>query len=76
MVRLSYEPQGATAHLALVGKGITYDSGGLSIKPGASMTTMKMDMAGAASVVNATLAIAELGAAGAGDRLRRRWPRT
>ncbi|QIK66033.1 leucyl aminopeptidase [Nocardioides sp. HDW12B] len=60
MVRLSYEPQDATAHLALVGKGITYDSGGLSIKPGASMTTMKMDMAGAASVVNAVLAIAEL----------------
>ena len=60
MVRLSYEPSGATAHLALVGKGVTYDSGGLSIKPGASMTTMKMDMAGAASVVNAVLAIAEL----------------
>ena len=61
MVRLSYEPDGATKHLALVGKGITYDSGGLSIKPGASMTTMKMDMAGAASVVNATFAIADLG---------------
>jgi leucyl aminopeptidase len=61
MVRLSYEPEGATAHLALVGKGITYDSGGLSIKPAASMTTMKMDMAGAAAVVNATYAVAELG---------------
>jgi leucyl aminopeptidase len=61
MVRLSYEPKGATRHLALVGKGITYDSGGLSIKPGPSMTTMKMDMAGAAAVVNATFAIAELG---------------
>ena len=61
MVRLSYAPAGATKHLALVGKGITYDSGGLSIKPGGSMTTMKMDMAGAASVVNATLAIADLG---------------
>ncbi len=61
LVRLSYEPDGATRHLALVGKGITYDSGGLSIKPGASMTTMKMDMAGAASVVSATLAIADLG---------------
>ncbi len=48
-------------HLALVGKGITYDSGGLSIKPAASMTTMKMDMAGAAAVVTATLAIADLG---------------
>ncbi len=61
MVRLTYKPEGATAHLALVGKGITFDSGGLSIKPGSSMATMKLDMAGAAAVVNATLAIAELG---------------
>jgi leucyl aminopeptidase len=61
MVRLTYKPAGATAHLALVGKGITFDSGGLSIKPGSSMATMKLDMAGAAAVVNATLAIAELG---------------
>ena len=61
LVRLTYQPAGARTHLALVGKGITYDSGGLSIKPGASMTTMKMDMAGAAAVVNATFAIAELG---------------
>ena len=61
MVRLTYKPEGATAHLALVGKGITFDSGGLSIKPGTSMATMKLDMAGAAAVVNATLAIAELG---------------
>jgi leucyl aminopeptidase len=61
LVELTYKPRGAKAHLALVGKGITYDSGGLSIKPGASMTTMKCDMAGAASVVAATFAIAELG---------------
>ncbi len=61
MVQLTYRPAGATRHIALVGKGITYDSGGLSIKPGASMMTMKMDMAGAAAVVNATLAIADLG---------------
>jgi leucyl aminopeptidase len=61
LVRLTYKPRGAKAHLALVGKGITYDSGGLSIKPAASMTTMKCDMAGAASVVAATFAIAELG---------------
>ena len=40
-----------SAHLALVGKGITFDSGGLSIKPAAGMTTMKSDMAGAAAVV-------------------------
>lgn len=61
LVELTYRPRGAKAHLALVGKGITYDSGGLSIKPAGSMTTMKMDMAGAASVVAAIIAIAELG---------------
>jgi leucyl aminopeptidase len=61
LVRLSYKPAGAKAHLGLVGKGITYDSGGLSIKPAASMQTMKMDMAGAAAVVAATLTIADLG---------------
>jgi leucyl aminopeptidase len=61
LVQLTYKPRGAKAHLALVGKGITYDSGGLSIKPAGSMMTMKCDMAGAASVVAATFAIAELG---------------
>jgi leucyl aminopeptidase len=61
LVRLEYRPPDPAAHLALVGKGITYDSGGLSIKPGPSMTTMKMDMAGAAAVVNATFAVARLG---------------
>lgn len=44
--------------VALVGKGITFDSGGISIKPGANMGNMKMDMSGAASVVGATLALA------------------
>jgi leucyl aminopeptidase len=61
LVQLTYKPRGAKTHLALVGKGITYDSGGLTIKPGPSMTTMKSDMAGAAAVVAATFAIAELG---------------
>jgi leucyl aminopeptidase len=61
LVRLSYAPAEARRHLALVGKGITFDSGGLSIKPSASMSTMKLDMAGAAAVVNATVAIATLG---------------
>jgi len=61
LVELVYEPRGATAHVALVGKGITFDSGGLSIKPGASMDTMKSDMSGAAAVVQATLAAARLG---------------
>lgn len=61
LVKLSYSPVGATKHLALVGKGITFDSGGLSIKGGTGMQTMKLDMAGAASIVAATAAIAELG---------------
>ena len=61
LVKLSYSPTGATKHIALVGKGITFDSGGLSIKPGASMQTMKLDMGGAAAIVAATAAIAELG---------------
>ncbi|MCW2748566.1 MAG: hypothetical protein JWP10_1708 [Nocardioidaceae bacterium] len=61
LVKLTYKPAGAKVHLALVGKGITFDSGGLSIKSGGGMMTMKCDMAGAASVISATLAIAELG---------------
>jgi leucyl aminopeptidase len=60
LVRLSYTPRGASTHLALVGKGITFDSGGLSIKTSSAMTTMKCDMAGAAAVLAATFAIAEL----------------
>ncbi|WP_241901665.1 leucyl aminopeptidase family protein [Nocardioides houyundeii] len=61
LVRLEYAPEAASTHLALVGKGITFDSGGLTIKPGSSMTTMKSDMAGAAAVLQATFAIAALG---------------
>jgi leucyl aminopeptidase len=61
LVTMSYKPRGAKAHIALVGKGITFDSGGLSIKPTTGMATMKCDMSGAAAVVSATEAIAELG---------------
>jgi leucyl aminopeptidase len=61
LVRMSYAPAGASAHLALVGKGITFDTGGISIKPAASMDEMKADMAGAAAVVAAVRAIAALG---------------
>ncbi len=60
LVRLAHQPEGARAHLALVGKGITFDSGGLSLKPAASMTTMKSDMAGAAAVLAAVRAITQL----------------
>ena len=58
---LSYSPSRPKARLALVGKGITFDSGGISLKPADSMVTMKSDMAGAAAVAAAVFAIAELG---------------
>ncbi len=61
LARLSYAPEGATTHLALVGKGITFDTGGISIKPAANMDEMKSDMAGAAAVIGAVAAIARLG---------------
>ncbi|HEX2027997.1 MAG TPA: leucyl aminopeptidase, partial [Nitriliruptorales bacterium] len=60
LVELSYDPAGARRHVALVGKGITFDSGGLSIKPAQSMMTMKMDMGGAAAVMATVAAAAEL----------------
>jgi leucyl aminopeptidase len=61
LTRLEYRPEGAAAHLALVGKGITFDTGGISIKPATNMDEMKSDMAGAAAVIGAVRAIAELG---------------
>ncbi len=61
LVKVSYSPAGASAHLALVGKGITFDSGGLSLKPPASMVGMKDDMTGAATVMAVVLAAARLG---------------
>lgn len=60
-VVLTYEPEGARGLLGLVGKGITFDSGGLSIKTGEGMETMKMDCAGAAAVVAAICALPALG---------------
>jgi len=65
LIELLYEPPGAgrdTPTLALVGKGITFDSGGLSLKTAQGMTTMKTDMSGAAAVVASMTAIAALGA--------------
>ncbi len=50
LVALTYEPEGWTTHVVLVGKGITFDTGGLSLKGWKSMLTMKSDMAGAAAV--------------------------
>jgi leucyl aminopeptidase len=61
LVRLEYAPPGAEKVLALAGKGITFDSGGLSLKPAKSMELMKSDMGGAAAVLGAMQAIAALG---------------
>jgi leucyl aminopeptidase len=61
LVRLDYSPAGAKNHVALVGKGITFDSGGLSIKPAVNMDEMKSDMSGAAAVLHTVAAVAELG---------------
>jgi leucyl aminopeptidase len=61
LVRLAYSPTSPKRHLALVGKGITFDSGGLSLKPPTGMVTMKCDMAGAAAVLAGIRAIAALG---------------
>ena len=58
VVRYAGEGAPEGGPLALVGKGITFDTGGISIKPSANMGNMKMDMSGAASVVGATLALA------------------
>jgi leucyl aminopeptidase len=61
LIRLRYQPKGATGHLALVGKGITYDSGGISLKPTHAMMAMKMDMAGAGAVLSAMTALSAMG---------------
>ncbi|MFE5342968.1 leucyl aminopeptidase, partial [Isoptericola sp. NPDC056578] len=61
LVKLSYTPAKATGKVAIVGKGITFDTGGISLKPPASMPTMKSDMAGAAAVLHTVLAAARLG---------------
>jgi leucyl aminopeptidase len=61
LLKLSYAPRGARFHLALIGKGITFDAGGLDLKTADGMYTMKCDMAGAAAVLAAVTAIAELG---------------
>ena len=60
LVRVDYHPADALRHVALVGKGITFDSGGLSLKPAASMPEMKSDMAGAATVLGAVISAARL----------------
>ncbi|GGQ41889.1 leucyl aminopeptidase [Couchioplanes caeruleus subsp. azureus] len=60
LVEIAWRPEGATRHVVLVGKGITFDTGGISIKPREGMKLMKKDMGGAAAVVAATLGAADL----------------
>ncbi|WP_051266986.1 leucyl aminopeptidase family protein [Nakamurella lactea] len=62
MIVIRYRPENPTGHLALVGKGIMYDSGGISLKPSDPMhLAMKMDMAGSAAVFGAMTALRDLG---------------
>jgi leucyl aminopeptidase len=62
LIVLRYRPANATGpHLAFVGKAVTFDTGGISIKPAAKMQEMKFDMSGGAAVLEATAAIAQLG---------------
>jgi len=60
MVHMIYKPTGAKKKIALVGKGITFDSGGISLKPSNAMVTMKSDMSGAAAVIGAFSALKSL----------------
>ena len=61
MVEMEYRPEGATGSpVVLVGKGITFDSGGISIKPAENMEMMKHDMAGAAAVIGTMQVVAAL----------------
>lgn len=61
LVKVDYQPQDSTTHIAIIGKGITFDSGGLSLKPANAMGTMKLDMAGAAAALHTVVAAAQLG---------------
>ena len=60
LVQLSWNPAGATRHVVLIGKGITFDTGGISIKPRQGLKLMVKDMGGAAAVIAATLGAADL----------------
>ena len=60
LISLKYSNNGNAAPIVLVGKGVTFDSGGISLKPGSGMDEMKYDMCGAASVLGTMRAIAEM----------------
>lgn len=59
-IHMKYKPSKAKKKIAIVGKGVTFDSGGLDLKPAASMVHMKDDMAGSAAVIGTMKAIAQL----------------
>jgi leucyl aminopeptidase len=63
LITMRYEPSSAAGRpvLAFVGKAVTFDSGGISLKPGPKMSEMKFDMSGGAAAIEATAAIAALG---------------
>ncbi|MBD3824280.1 MAG: leucyl aminopeptidase [Epsilonproteobacteria bacterium] len=60
LIHLTYKPKNPKKVVTLVGKGLTYDSGGLSLKPATSMVTMKMDKAGACAVLGIIKAVSEM----------------
>ena len=60
LISISYNSVGDEKPIVLVGKGVTFDSGGISLKPGAKMDEMKFDMCGAASVLGVMRAVAEM----------------
>lgn len=60
LIHLKYKGKDPKIKICLVGKGLTYDTGGLSLKPGEGMMTMKMDMGGAGAVIGAMKAVSEL----------------
>ncbi len=60
LIHLAYKPKNARKKVTLIGKGLTYDSGGLSLKPATSMVTMKMDKAGACATLGIIKAVSEL----------------
>ena len=60
LIHLSYKPKNPRAVISLVGKGLTYDSGGLSLKPATSMVSMKMDKSGACAVLGIIKAASEM----------------
>ena len=61
LITLRYEGPGATAVLGFVGEAVTFDCGGISLKPGDKMSDMELDMSGGAAVLGAAAAIARLG---------------